>query len=88
MTATESTERGLGGGKDISVYSVAESYKKQIWFSINEESLRYLKLKNYEKCLVYIEADNIPSIKSFESVGFYHIKIIICLRIFKFKRIK
>ncbi len=37
MTArevTESTERGLGGGKDISVYSVAESYKKQIWFSI------------------------------------------------------
>ncbi|MFV9631806.1 MAG: hypothetical protein ACNYWM_12150, partial [Methanosarcinales archaeon] len=30
----ESTERGLGGGKDISVYSVAESYKKQIWFSI------------------------------------------------------
>ncbi len=42
MTATEvteSTERGLGGGKDISVisvYSVAESYKKQIWFSIIE----------------------------------------------------
>jgi len=40
MTATEvteSTERGLGGGKDISVISVisvAESYKKQIWFSI------------------------------------------------------
>jgi hypothetical protein len=37
MTATEVTERGLGGGKDISVYSVysvAESYKKQIWFSI------------------------------------------------------
>ena len=35
---TESTERGLGGGKDISVisvYSVAESYKKQIWFSID-----------------------------------------------------
>jgi len=40
MTATEvteSTERGLGGGKDISVYSVAESYKKQIWFSIITE---------------------------------------------------
>ncbi|KAF5425748.1 hypothetical protein C5S42_09810 [Candidatus Methanomarinus sp.] len=42
MTATEvteSTERGLGGGKDISVisvYSVAESYKKQIWFSITQ----------------------------------------------------
>jgi hypothetical protein len=41
MTATEvteSTERGLGGGKDISVisvYSVAESYKKQIWFNIS-----------------------------------------------------
>ena len=37
MTATEvteSTERGLGGGKDISVYSVVESYKKKIWFSI------------------------------------------------------
>jgi hypothetical protein len=41
MTATEvteSTERGLGGGKDISVYSVAESYKKQIWFSIKKGS--------------------------------------------------
>jgi hypothetical protein len=41
MSSTrQSTERGLGGGKDISVisvysvYSVAESYKKQIWFSI------------------------------------------------------
>jgi hypothetical protein len=33
-------QRGLGGGKDISVisvYSVAESYKKQIWFSIKLE---------------------------------------------------
>ena len=46
MTATEvteSTERGLGGGKDISVisvYSVAESYKKQIWFSITRKSDR------------------------------------------------
>jgi len=35
MTATELTERGLGGGKDISVFSVAESYKKQIRFSVN-----------------------------------------------------
>jgi hypothetical protein len=44
MTATEvteSTERGLGGGKDISVYSVAESYKKQIWFSIIPEVSTY-----------------------------------------------
>jgi hypothetical protein len=44
MTATEvteSTERGLGGGKDISVISVAESYKKQIWFSIIPEVSTY-----------------------------------------------
>jgi hypothetical protein len=40
MTATElteSTERGVWGGKSISVFSVlsvAESYKKQIQFSI------------------------------------------------------
>jgi len=37
MTATElteSTERGVWGGKSISVFSVAESYKKQIKFSI------------------------------------------------------
>jgi len=37
MTATdltESTERGVWGGKSISVLSVAESYKKQIKFSI------------------------------------------------------
>ncbi len=38
MTATElteSTERGVWGGKSISVFSVAESYKKQIKFSID-----------------------------------------------------
>jgi len=41
MTATElteSTERGVRGGKSISVFSVlsvAESYKKQIRFSIH-----------------------------------------------------
>ena len=37
MTATElteSTERGVWGRKSISVFSVAESYKKQIRFSI------------------------------------------------------
>jgi len=37
MTATElteSTERGVWSGKSISVFSVAESYKKQIRFSI------------------------------------------------------
>ena len=37
MTATElteSTERGVWGGKSISVFSVAEGYKKQIQFSI------------------------------------------------------
>ena len=39
MTATEVTERGLGSGKDI---SVAESYKKQIWFSITTTSLSHL----------------------------------------------
>ena len=31
---TESTERGVWSGKSISVFSVAESYKKQIRFSI------------------------------------------------------
>ena len=37
---TESTERGVWGGKSISVFSVlsvAESYKKQIQFSIHDE---------------------------------------------------
>jgi len=46
MTATElteSTERGVWGGKSISVFSVfsvlsvAESYKKQIQFSIYKD---------------------------------------------------
>jgi len=44
MTATElteSTERGVWGGKSISVFSVAESYKKQIKFSI----IQYIILK-------------------------------------------
>jgi len=34
MIATEVTEMGVGDGKGISVFSVAKSYKKQIWFSI------------------------------------------------------
>jgi hypothetical protein len=57
MTATEvteSTERGLGGGKDISVisvYSVAESYKKQIWFSIIWFFHTILQIIYYEKSI-------------------------------------
>ena len=65
-----------------------EFRRKGVGSKLNEESLRYLKSKGYKKSLVYIQADNIPSIKSFESVGFYLTKIITCLRIFKFNRIK
>ena len=61
--------------------------RKGIGNKLNEERLRYLKSKGYKKVLVYVQADNIPSIKSFETVGFYPTKIITCLRIFKFKRI-
>jgi ribosomal protein S18 acetylase RimI-like enzyme len=65
-----------------------EFRRKGIGNKLNEERLRYLKAKGYKRVLVYVEADNIPSIKSFESVVFYLTKIIIYLRIFKFKRIK
>ena len=65
-----------------------EFRRKGVGSKLNEESLRYLKSKGYKKSLVYIQADNIPSIKSFVTVGFYPAKIITCLRIFKFKRIK
>lgn len=65
-----------------------EFRKNSIGSKLNEEGLRYLKSKCYKKSLVYIETDNIPSIKSFSAVGFYPTKIITCLRIFKFKRIK
>jgi hypothetical protein len=40
---TESTERGVWVGKDLSVYS-AESYKKQIWFSIIQNGPFWLKM--------------------------------------------
>ncbi|MCD4797710.1 MAG: hypothetical protein K8R19_01700 [Methanosarcinales archaeon] len=52
MTATElteSTERGVWGGKSISVFSVlsvAESYKKQIQFSRN----RKLEVRFKQEC--------------------------------------
>jgi len=49
MTATElteSTERGVWGGKSISVLSVAESYKKQIQFSRN----RKLEVRFKQEC--------------------------------------
>jgi ribosomal protein S18 acetylase RimI-like enzyme len=62
--------------------------RRAIGNKLNEERLRYLKSKGYKKALVYVEADNIPSVKSFESAGFYPTKIIIYIRIFKFKRIK
>jgi GNAT superfamily N-acetyltransferase len=65
-----------------------EFRRKGVGSKLNEESLRYLKSRGYKKSLVYIQADNIPSLKSFETVGFYPIKIITCLRIFKFQRIK
>lgn len=65
-----------------------EFRRKGIGNKLNEERLRYLKAKDYKKALVYVEADNIPSIKSFESVGFYLTKIVVYIRIFKFKRIK
>jgi len=61
--------------------------RKGIGNKLNEERLHYLKSKGYKKVLVYVQADNIASIKSFETVGFYPTKIITCLRIFKFKRI-
>ena len=51
MTATElteSTERGVWGGKSISVLSVAESYKKQIQFSIT------IIFYNYIQAIFYI----------------------------------
>lgn len=71
---------------DTFVFS--EFRRKGVGSKLNEEGLRYIKSKGYKKALVYIQADNIPSIKSFEAVGFYPTKIITCLRIFKFKRIK
>jgi len=55
MTATELTERGVWGGKSISVFSVlsvnsvAESYKKQIKFSIIDEKCIRLEVYLVER---------------------------------------
>ncbi len=54
---------------------------------LNEKGLQLLKTKGYQKAWSYVEADNIPSIKSFERVGFCPAKIITCLRIFMFRKI-
>lgn len=73
------------------VYSIAvfpEFRKNGIGSKLNEGGLRYLKSEGYKKVYAYVETDNIPSLKSFEAVGLYPTKIITCLRIFNFKRIK
>lgn len=49
---------------------------------LNEKQLRYLKSKNYKKALVIIKFDNIPSIKSFERLGFMPIKYLTNHKIF------
>lgn len=65
-----------------------EFRRRGISSKLNEETLRYLKSRGYKKCLVYIQSNNIPSIKSFEAVGFDLTRVIILCRIFKFKRMK
>lgn len=69
-------------------FVLSEFRRKGVGSKLNEECLRYIKSKGYKRSLVYVKADNIPSINSFVTVGFYPTKIITCLRIFKFKRIK
>ena len=69
-------------------FVLSEFRRKGVGSKLNEECLRYIKSKDYKKALVYIETDNMPSIKSFERMAFYPTKIITCLRIFNFKRIK
>ena len=71
---------------DIVVFP--EFRRKGVSAKLTEEGLRHLISKVYKKSLVYIQADNIPSIKLFETMGFYPTKIITCLRIFNHKRIK
>lgn len=71
---------------DTFVFS--EFRRKGVGSKLIEGCLQYLKSKCYKRSLVYINANNVPSINSFINVGFYLTKVIICLRVFKFKRIK
>ena len=79
------------GDDEALIYDIVvfpEFRKKYISEKLNEKGMRLLKSKDFKKVLGYTQADNIPSIKSFERMGFYPTKIITCFRIFKFKRIK
>jgi len=62
--------------------------KKYIAKKLINNGLSYFKSKGYRKCYSYVESDNMPSIKSFEGMGFHPSRVITCLRIFKFKRKK
>jgi len=55
---------------------------------LNKEGLQQLKDRGYQKAWAYVEADNIPSIRSFEKVGFYPTRTLSCLRVFMFKSTK
>lgn len=55
---------------------------------LDRERSDFVKLKNYRKARAYVEADNVVERRSIEAVGFYVTKIITCLRVFKFKRIR
>lgn len=65
-----------------------EFRKKKIALKLIESGLRYMYLKGYKKSFVHIQWDNVPSVKSFEALGFHPIKLVIYLRVFTFKKIK
>lgn len=66
----------------------SEYRRKGVGSKLNEMCLRYLKSKGYKRSLVYINANNVPSIISFTNLGFRVTKYIILIRLFKYKGVK
>jgi len=55
---------------------------------LNEERIHFLKARGFKKVYGYVVADNIVSIKSLKALGFYPTRIITCLKVFGFRRIR
>lgn len=61
---------------------------KRVNTKLLETLLFFVKFKNYLKARTYVQAHNVAQRKTFERLGLYPVKVITCLRVFKFKSIK
>lgn len=85
-------EREITFGDDESmIYDgqvLPEFRRNNIVQKISEEMRHFLKSRDFKNLCIYVEADNIPTIKACDRQGYYLIKVITYLKAFGLKRIR